>query len=370
MIQKSQGSKNASEVLMKTKVFMIGPARSVNGGVSAVVNNYYEAGLDKQIDLTYLGTMEDGSKFHKLFVAARALLRYLFTVHRYDIIHVHMASDVSIYRKMPFIHIASALKKKIIIHQHGGNIREFYYEQCSDRQRKSIQKTLLKADHMLVIAPYLKDIFSDIIESNKITVMPNSIQIPPEKEKDYQAQKILFLGRLCKEKGIEELIDAAFSLKSDYPKLELYLGGIWVDENLREKALSCDNWIHSPGWIGGKEKQELLETCNLFVIPSYFEGQSVSLLEGMAYSCACIGSNVGGIPQMLLPNVNGTLIPAQNTKALKQAIQNYLEHPELQREHAMNARKKIAAEFDLDQNMQKLITIYHNTLTNQTGVSS
>ena len=40
---------------------MLGADRSVKGGVSAVVNNLYEAGLDQRIDLTYIGTMVDGS---------------------------------------------------------------------------------------------------------------------------------------------------------------------------------------------------------------------------------------------------------------------------------------------------------------------
>lgn len=343
---------------MKTKVFMIGPARSVNGGVSAVVNNYYEAGLDKQIDLTYLGTMEDGSKFHKLFVAARALLRYLFTVHRYDIVHVHMASDVSIYRKMPFIHIASALKKKIIIHQHGGNIREFYYEQCSDRQRKNIQKTLLKADHILVVAPYLKELFSDIVPTARITVLSNSIQLPDEINKDYHNQRLVFLGRICKEKGIHELLDAVSSLKKEFPKLELTLGGIWIDEDLHQYANQLGSWIHQPGWIGGTEKQQLLEDCNIFVLPSYFEGLPVSLLEGMAHGCACIATNVGGIPQVLTGDQHGLLIPAQDTASLKSAIRTYLEQPSLQQKHGLAARTRIAEEFNLRNTIQLLLRIY------------
>ena len=47
----------------KLKVLMIGPDRSVHGGISGVVNNYYEAGLDRKIDLCYIGTMVEGSKF-------------------------------------------------------------------------------------------------------------------------------------------------------------------------------------------------------------------------------------------------------------------------------------------------------------------
>lgn len=56
----------------KLKVLMIGPDRSVHGGISGVVNNYYEAGLDRKIDLCYIGTMVEGSKFRKLGQAAKA----------------------------------------------------------------------------------------------------------------------------------------------------------------------------------------------------------------------------------------------------------------------------------------------------------
>ena len=52
------------------KVLMLGPAREVHGGISAVVNNYYEAGLDQKVDLTYLATMKEGSKLKKLMVAS------------------------------------------------------------------------------------------------------------------------------------------------------------------------------------------------------------------------------------------------------------------------------------------------------------
>ena len=56
----------------KIKVLMIGPDRSVHGGISAVVNNYYEAGLDNRVDLKYIGTMKEGSKAYKLLVAIKA----------------------------------------------------------------------------------------------------------------------------------------------------------------------------------------------------------------------------------------------------------------------------------------------------------
>lgn len=341
------------------KVLMIGPARSVNGGISAVVNNYYKAGLDQRVQLQYIGTMEDGSKLYKLMVAIKAMMQYVLTVSKYDLVHINMASDVSLYRKIPFIVFTKLFGKKLVIHQHGGNIKQFYYEECNEKRRNFIKKVLRKADAFVVVAPFLKDIFKDIVEEEKIVVLPNAIEIPVEICKDYQKQDLLFLGRLCKEKGIYELLDAVKELKSEFPALQLYLGGVWVEEELERRAEECDGYVHYLGWIDKEEKNKYLKQCNLFVLPTYFEGLPISLLEGMAYGCACVASEVGGIPQVMTHDVDGILIPAKDKKALKAAIRKLLKDISLQRELSINARKRVEECYDIKKSIQKLVTIYN-----------
>ena len=213
---------------------------------------------------------------------------------------------------------------------------------------------------MVVIAPYLKDIFSNIIEEEKIVVFPDAIKIPTEYKKDYSGQKILFLGRLCKEKGIGELMNAVGELRKEYPELQLYLGGSWVNEELKEKADSHRDWIHQLGWIDKEKKEKYLKECNIFALPSYFEGQSVALLEGMAYGCACVASNVGGIPQMLIHEKTGVLVPVKDTKGIQEAIGRLLSDVNLQEKYGMAAREKINKEFNLDTNVKELVQIYQN----------
>ena len=75
------------------KVVMLGADRSVKGGVSAVVNNLYEAGLDQRIDLTYIGTMVDGSTAAKLLKGVQALLKFVTVLPKADIVHLNMAAD-------------------------------------------------------------------------------------------------------------------------------------------------------------------------------------------------------------------------------------------------------------------------------------
>ena len=342
----------------KMKILMIGPARSVNGGISAVVNNYYNAGLDKQIDITYIGTMEDGTKWHKLAVAVKALFRFLKEVSKCDIVHIHMASDSSLYRKMPFIYLSKLFHKKLVIHQHGGNIKPFFYEECGSRMQKFIKKTLEKADKFLVVAPYLRDIFKDIISEEKIMVFPNSIECPIEIAPDYQKKELLFLGRLCKEKGIRELLEAVGVLRKEFPDLNLYLGGVWVDEELKEMADANREYIHQLGWVNGKTKEEYLRKCNIFVLPTYFEGLPMSLLEGMAYGCACVASEVGGIPQVVKKEEDGILIPSKDVTALEQALRRLLLDTDLQKRLGKNARKKVLASYDLVKSIKKLLDVY------------
>lgn len=340
------------------KVLMIGPARSVNGGISAVVNNYYKAGLDKKVQLQYIGTMEDGSKWHKLKIAVKAFVEFVTKVSKYDLVHIHMASDSSLYRKIPFIILTKMFRKKLIIHQHGGNIKQFYYSECSEKRREFIKKVLQKADAFVVVAPYLKDIFKDIVKEEKIIVLPNAIEISKEIKTDYSRQNLLFLGRLCKEKGISELLEVVKELKQEFPGLQLYLGGVWAEEELEKKAQMCGDFVHHLGWIDAEKKEEYLRKCNIFVLPTYFEGLPMSLLEGMAYGCACVATEVGGIPQVMTDRKDGLMIPAKDVQALKGAIRELLVNSDLQKEIGTNARKTVENNYEIGQSISGLMQIY------------
>ena len=59
---------------------------------------------------------------------------------------------------------------------------------------------------------------------------------------------------LCKEKGINELIEAVTELKREFSELHLYLGGIWVDEELEYKAKQCEEYVHYLGWLGSNSR--------------------------------------------------------------------------------------------------------------------
>ncbi len=342
----------------RIKVLMVGPDRSVHGGISGVVNNYYDAGITEKVDLNYIGTMVEGSKLRKLWQAVKAYIKFLKLLPEYPIVHVNVASDSSYYRKSLFIKAAKRAGRKIVIHQHGGDFETFYEKEQNDRGRAKIRQVLGMGDVFLVLSPALEQFFKGILEPSKVILFPNAVSVPSDIEKEYGKQKILFLGRLCKEKGLRELFSVLPQLHGQFPQMHVLLGGIWEDEELLEEAAKMKEYVTDLGWLQGEAKKDCLRISDLFVFPTYFEGQPVSVLEAMAYQCGIVATNVGGIPQMVEQEQTGLLIEPKDPEGLKSALEKLLSDPELCERLGKNARAKVQKEFSIEKSLQELIKIY------------
>ncbi len=213
-------------------------------------------------------------------------------------------------------------------------------------------------DAFLVLAPPWKEFFGRLIGEETITVLPDSIALPEPFTKHYDNHRVLFLGRLCKEKGIGELLACVPELARRVPDFHLYLGGVWEDPALMRTALQDQEHITWLGWVDGEEKRRWLADCRILVLPSYFEGQSVALLEAMAYYCGIVASDTGGIPQMIQTEETGLLVPPKDAQALQAGLLRLLQDEELCRRLGGAARSKAEREFGIEENMRRLIEIY------------
>ena len=354
------------------KVVMLGADRSVKGGVSAVVNNLYEAGLDQRIDLTYIGTMVDGSTAAKLLKGVQALLKFVTVLPKADIVHLNMAADASCYRKLIFMQIALWFHKKVVIHEHGGDFQGFYYKRCSAKRQAYIKKMLNRADLFLVLTDVWKDFFADMVDRDKIHVLQNAVPVPKMPKTDYSSHTAVFLGRLCPEKGVDELLDCVEAVWKKHPDFHLVLGGFWENgtEELQKKAkkLEAQGIVECPGWVSAKQRTELFEQSSIFVLPTWFEGQPVSLLEAMAAGMCSLTTAVGGIPQTLgepewnsLPTGKdgcGVMVEAKNSRMLTEALEELLLDENLRCEIGTKARMRVQEYYAIDNYVNQLVSYY------------
>lgn len=345
----------------KTKVLMVGPSRKVKGGMTTVVNNYYEYGLDSIVNLTYLESCNDGMIFFKFFKEIQGFLKFRKILKNYDVIHLHMASRRSTFRKSKYVRLAKKMGKKIIIHIHGAEYKIFYSE-CNTKQKKYVKQTLSMADKIIVLSEEWKDFFKNIVNENKIEIIYNSIVIPCDFKKNINQKKILFLGRIGHRKGIYDLIDVVEKLILKYPDIKLYIGGDGETEIIKNiiRARQLDNNVCFLGWISGEKKEQLLKECSYYVLPSYNEGMPMSVLEGMAYKNITISTYVGGIPKVINHNENGILINPGDKEKLFEEFNRLFEDDKLRIKLSCNARKTIEEKFNIIKIIDKLISIYHS----------
>ncbi len=347
----------------RIKVLMVGPDRGVHGGISAVVNELFDAGLDGKVDLQYIGTMKEGSRLYKLIVAGCAFLRYLVALPSADVVHVHFSSDSSFLRKSYFIKAAYRRGKKIVLHQHGGDFKNYYRNELDEKGKKRVRDVLGMGNVMMVLTDSWKDFFSEITDPGKIIVFPNGVKTSDcagdgQYDKDYG--KILFLGRICKDKGIDELLEAVREIYESGRKVKLLIGGIYEEQEYRKKIENCGDFAQFIGWISGPEKDKYLKECGILALPSYYEGFPVSIIEAMLRQSAVVASRVGGIPDIICDEVDGLLVPAGDSKALSKALIRLLDDHFLAKELGLNGRKKVLEKYSVEDNIRKLTEIYSN----------
>lgn len=145
--------------------------------------------------------------------------------------------------------------------------------------------------------------------------------------------KFLFIGRLLKEKGIHEFVQAAKLVKKIYPDTEFIVLGAIDHHNLGAlqqtelDTLISSNIINYPGHVSNIK--DWIADSHVFVLPSYYrEGVPRSTQEAMAVGRAIITTDVPGCRETVVDGINGFLVPKWNPEALAEKMIYFIEHPE------------------------------------------
>ena len=181
-----------------------------------------------------------------------------------------------------------------------------------------------------------------------------NIDIKPAK----QNKKIVCVGRLCEQKGQLLLVEAAVKLIKEGEDIQLTLAGdgpMRADiEALIDKHDIADH-IEITGWVSSdRVRQELLDSTAL-VLPSFAEGLPVVIMEAMALARPVVTTYIAGIPELVIPNENGWLMPAGSLDSLVSTIREVLQtsDEEIQR-LGNNARQRVIERHNIDTEAKKL----------------
>lgn len=298
-------------------------------------------------------TIKDGPlSFYK----HRRKLKHLIPDFKPDILHAHSASDYGMLGRSINFH-------PFIISCWGPDIFEF-------PKKNFIASTILKrnlyhAEKVLATGFALKK-EAEKYTRKEVGVIPFGIDAKlfhPIEKPNTEIITIGIVKAMEDVYGVDILIDAFTNLYNDNNNLRLLLVGdgsklkhykLWVDGIGLEKAIR---------FTGRKEVEELplyFSVMDICVFPSRMESFGVAILEASACGKPVIGSNIGGIPEVIKDEETGILLKSNGVLALEDAILRLINNKELRIKMGEAGRKFVIENYAFRANVDKMVDTYNS----------
>lgn len=169
---------------------------------------------------------------------------------------------------------------------------------------------------------------------------------------------VLFLGSIGPIKGVYDILQAVAGLtENQRGRVSVTVAGTFetAEEEARFRSAvgryRLDALVSAPGQVRGSEKDRLLRSADIFMLPSYGEGVPVAMLEAMSYGLALVVSRVGGIPEVVRDGQDGLLLNPGDVRGLTRTLGSLVDDPSRVRRLGCSARQRFECEFTIERFM-------------------
>lgn len=274
---------------------------------------------------------------------AKKALESLLEKEDIDIIHGHYLFPAG----AAAVEVGKEHGIKTYVTAHGSDMFELYKTQ--PLMRSTLKKVLRDADGVFAVSNALKH---EIIATGvtgiaaKTKISWNSVDVNKFSSKSDESFKrenkledkpiVLFVGNLIKRKNVDSLLEAKKIANSDY---YLVIVGDGPQYKKLKKKVDDEN-IRDVIFTGSRDDVEnIIPSCDVLVLPSFSESFGLVLIEALACGKPVIGSDVGGITEIINDDV-GLLVNPNKISSIAQAIDNIVNDDDLRLVLSLNARNR------------------------------
>ena len=156
-----------------------------------------------------------------------------------------------------------------------------------------------------------------------------------------------FVGRIVRDKGVEDMICAWQILSKEFPDLYMLVVGAFEPQDMvsleTQRILKEDPRIVLTGHVDDVLRQYL--AMDIVILPSYREGFPVVAMEASAMELPVVSTEIPGCRDAVMDRVTGTLVPTHDDAALAAAVRRYIITPALCKQHGRAGRERMLREF-------------------------
>jgi len=291
------------------KILIVANYKKDEGGISGVVINHYNGLKNEGFPVRIFNTKKNS------IIRIVLLLKLVFIVKKYDVIHIHCCSGLGFYPAVIGILGAKIFNsKKTVLTYHGGAAEQFL-----SQYPKFIKYFISKADEITVMSEFLHKTFFKF--GINTVILKNVINKAIEYRKvDFQSVKLVSIRSLSSNYNIHDICESFKLIKKEYPKATLQIvGGGELENRIRESYEEIAG-ISFIGRVSNNEIMKILKNNNIFISVPTFDNQPMSILEAFASGLIVISTNVGGIPFMIEKQINGLLVDVNKPEEIKNKV--------------------------------------------------
>ncbi|MHA1381889.1 MAG: glycosyltransferase family 4 protein [Candidatus Helarchaeota archaeon] len=265
-------------------------------------------------------------------------------------------------RDIPFIIISKIFNKKVVLHLRGGYFRKFY-NSSNIIMQFIIKRTLVKIDRMIILGYSLKKIFQGLIPEEKLSIVPNGLDIKFNEKKQMNRSHftILFLSNFMETKGYKDVLYSVKKVINNNSNVKYKFAGSWVNDidklecKIVLKEEKIEKFVEFISPIRDNEKMKLLQNVDIFLFPSYNEGHPWVIIEAMAARLPIITTDVGCLSECVINGENGFIVPKGDPDVIAEKIIYLLSHPAIRRRMGYKSREYYEQNFTERHFVQRLI---------------
>jgi glycosyltransferase involved in cell wall biosynthesis len=298
--------------------------------------------------------------------AAGMRLLSMLLARRLAIVHAHSAARGSFWRKSVLCMMADLFGVPYVFHVHSGEFGVFYASECGPAAKWWIRRTLRRAACVIALTEAWSKVLLSIEPHAQVRVLGNPVRVPcalPE-ARETGRPEVLFLGRLHEKKGVFDLVRAVPLVLKCVPDAVFTLAGDGGREAVWRLAgeLGVQDAVRLPGWLDEAEKGAALAAARVLVLPSYYEGLPVCILEAMAAGVPVVATPAGGIPELLGNGECGLLAPPGDVEALAEALALMLRDAGLRRRLRESAFRRVVNYYATEEVLRQLDAVYRRII--------
>jgi glycosyltransferase involved in cell wall biosynthesis len=355
---------------LSNEIIITTPTLDVNkkiAGISAVARFIIDNNSNKNYLVFELGKKDNERRNAIWFIKIiKTYFKWMYWMiaKKNALIHFNIAlAKPSIIRDTPLIIIAKLFRKKMIIHIHGGDYLTF--KKMPMWMMLLLKLGLKGKNPKVVLSPAEDQALREKLKIKNLFILYNCVDIAEAKSynRTYDKQeilKLLFLGRISDKKGLEYIYNALSSLKQKGIKFKFTMAGKGPEEEFYIKKFTdlLKNDFEFKGVVFGDSKTNILKENNVFLLPSFFEGLPMALLESMSFGLVPITTNVGSMKYVIINDENGILVNAYSADDIDQAIQKLYRQTDYMHRLSKNAKNHILTHFVPEDYINHLNKIY------------